>query len=775
MRESARRAAALLALALCAALPCSRAQTAQQMSLFAAMYNQDIIINADLFASYPQMMSGGLGFTSIIGVDNTNETAVRSAGGAWNTGLTCSNGATPPQRVITSANAPNVWTGGFNCTANLYGGLPVCFSWPVLPSSITKESFLIHLTDGTKVVPPCIGLSPNFEFNERHCVVLFGNFGNRLPSKQGGIYPRRVEVVKGARLKLVGPRGPVRAAGLYFKNKQSPYDGPTTGPVFMAAKLSVLTDLGEGITVPNFASQVAFPNGGVALYGKYDGGLGLWGQRYRLRLFYSGGMTPDGVRAMRPDFFSRFFYLVAEGKDDTTYLRHHRTRMIKITQPGQIYRLGKGIGAVKVLGLADTGRKADAASGVIYDNCYQEDYDNYIDIIVDASSAKAARALKVVRAYYTSEGYSSVYNPGGPGMAPTPGVRYSTPAPPQAVWISHALDNPKTVTWCRYNGTVTVDPIVCSKAVAETLPPAILEKIKPEPRADYPVIRPEELPDFDGLIFGIPTRFGMMPQQARHCWAALKAHCLLRACGTNMQAHLLRRTARSYRLQVKALWDATGGLWASGALVGKPAAAFCSVATQGGGMETTIMTALTQFTHHGMIFVPPGYSFGNEMFNTDHVKAGSPWGAGTFAGGDGSRRPTDVELAYAKHQASFFQLGQYFAKVVKKLAAKGAAAAALVGTPLDVRRAQLLQVAETLPSPILEKIKPEPRRGYPDIRPEQLAEFDGGALVGKPAAAFCSVSTQGGGIETTIMTAVTQFAHHGMIFVPPGYSYGQNM
>ncbi|KAI7836444.1 hypothetical protein COHA_009661 [Chlorella ohadii] len=434
------------------------------MSLIAAMYNQDIIINADLFAPYPQMMSGGLGFTDIMGVsDITNETAVRAAGGAWNSGLTCSNGATPPQRVITSAANANVWQAGYNCSANLYGGLPVCFSWPILPSSITKESFLVHLTDGTKVVPPCIGINPNLEFNERHCVVLFGKFGNRLPSKRGGVYARKVEVVRGARLKLVGPRGPVRAEGLSFRNKQSPYDGPTTGPVFMAAKLSVLSDLGEGITVPNFASQTAFPNGGVALYGKYDGGLGIYGQRYRLRLFYSGGMTPDGVRAMRPDFFMRFFYLLAEGRHDD-YLRH-RSRKIKITQPGLIYRLGKGIGAIKVLGLADTGKKADGGAGIIYDNCYLEDYDNYIDIILDASSPRAARALKQVRAYYTSEGYSSVYNPGGPGMAPTPGVRYSTPAPPQTVDITHALDNPKTVTWCRYNGTVTVDPYVCSKAV----------------------------------------------------------------------------------------------------------------------------------------------------------------------------------------------------------------------------------------------------------------------------------------------------------------------
>ncbi|KAL4420916.1 hypothetical protein ABPG77_001257 [Micractinium sp. CCAP 211/92] len=150
--------------------------------------------------------------------------------------------------------------------------------------------------------------------------------------------------------------------------------------------------------------------------------------------------------------------------------------------------------------------------------------------------------------------------------------------------------------------------------VAETLPPEILEKIKPE------------LPAFDGLIFGIPTRFGMMPAQ------------------------------------MKALWDATGPLWASGALVGKPVAAFTSVSTQGGGIETTIMTALTQFVHHGMIFVPCGYSYGAPMFNLDEVKAGSPWGAATYAGPTGERWPTEMELGYARHQ------GQYFAGVVKRLA-----------------------------------------------------------------------------------------------------------
>lgn len=73
------------------------------------------------------------------------------------------------------------------------------------------------------------------------------------------------------------------------------------------------------------------------------------------------------------------------------------------------------------------------------------------------------------------------------------------------------------------------------------------------------------------------------------------------------------------------------------------------------------MTAVTQFAHHGMIFVPPGYSGGAEMFQLAEVAGGSPWGAGTFAGGDGSRQPSERELALAEHQ------GKYFAGVAKKL------------------------------------------------------------------------------------------------------------
>ncbi|KAJ6776396.1 FLAVOPROTEIN WRBA FLAVOPROTEIN-LIKE DOMAIN PROTEIN-RELATED [Salix koriyanagi] len=132
----------------------------------------------------------------------------------------------------------------------------------------------------------------------------------------------------------------------------------------------------------------------------------------------------------------------------------------------------------------------------------------------------------------------------------------------------------------------------------------------------------------DGFVFGFPTRFGMMAAQ------------------------------------FKAFLDATGGLWKTQQLAGKPAGIFFSTGSQGGGQETTALTAITQLVHHGMIFVPIGYTFGAGMFEMEKVKGGSPYGAGTFAG-DGSRKPTELELEQAFHQ------GKYIAAITKKL--KGAA------------------------------------------------------------------------------------------------------
>ncbi|KAF5316699.1 hypothetical protein D9619_006804 [Psilocybe cf. subviscida] len=162
--------------------------------------------------------------------------------------------------------------------------------------------------------------------------------------------------------------------------------------------------------------------------------------------------------------------------------------------------------------------------------------------------------------------------------------------------------------------------------VPETLSEEILTLIHAPAKPDYPIATPTTLTEYDGILFGIPTRYGSMPAQ------------------------------------FKSFWDATGALWASGALAGKYAGIFVSTATLGGGQETTAFTSITTFAHHGMIYVPLGYSqAGAQLSNTDEVHGGSPWGAGTVASSSGARQPSALELEVAKIQGSSFYT--YLSKV----------------------------------------------------------------------------------------------------------------
>ncbi|XP_061369566.1 NAD(P)H dehydrogenase (quinone) FQR1-like [Gastrolobium bilobum] len=160
--------------------------------------------------------------------------------------------------------------------------------------------------------------------------------------------------------------------------------------------------------------------------------------------------------------------------------------------------------------------------------------------------------------------------------------------------------------------------------VPETLSIEELGKLRAPPKSDVPIITPNKLPEADGFVFGFPTRFGMMAAQ------------------------------------FKAFLDTTGGLWKTQMLAGKPAGIFYSTSSQGGGQETTALTAITQLVHHGMIFVPIGYTLGPGMLEMKELKGGSPYGAGTYAG-DGSRQPTELELDQAFHQ------GNYIATIAKQL------------------------------------------------------------------------------------------------------------
>ncbi|KAJ2842378.1 hypothetical protein J3B02_005599 [Coemansia erecta] len=162
--------------------------------------------------------------------------------------------------------------------------------------------------------------------------------------------------------------------------------------------------------------------------------------------------------------------------------------------------------------------------------------------------------------------------------------------------------------------------------VAETLSEEILTKMHAPAKPDLPIIKASDLPKADGYLFGFPTRYGTAPAQ------------------------------------VKTFFDSTGQLWASQALAGKPAGFFFSTASQHGGQEATVFTSLPILAHHGMIYVPLGYSHPH-LFDNSEVVGGSAWGAGTVANGDGSRQPSQKELEIAETQ------GEQFAKVAAKLAA----------------------------------------------------------------------------------------------------------
>ncbi|GAB4846272.1 NAD(P)H dehydrogenase (quinone) fqr1 [Ancistrocladus abbreviatus] len=164
--------------------------------------------------------------------------------------------------------------------------------------------------------------------------------------------------------------------------------------------------------------------------------------------------------------------------------------------------------------------------------------------------------------------------------------------------------------------------------VPETLPEEVLGMMSAPPKKGVPIIKVDQLPEADGFVFGFPTRFGMMAAQ------------------------------------FKAFLDATGSLWTTQALAGKPAGLFLATSAQNGGQETTALTAVTQLTHHGMIFVPIGYTAGASMYEMEKPRGGSPYGAATLAG-DGSRQPSESELQIAFHQ------GKVLATTAKKL--KGAA------------------------------------------------------------------------------------------------------
>jgi hypothetical protein len=394
---------------------------------------RNVIINADIWNRKPEMMAAGLGFENIVGVPNLStsnlglsSTLARLAGGTWNN-VHCANGQTPPLSSYTSDSTPSGVRSLYGQDVYYSDGLPVEFSWPILPSTLDADDFRVTLNNGTTITPQVASIWPNFEYNERSVAVMFGHFGNRIPpSQKGAIYPVSVRVVRGSSvLKLVGPgQRIVSAVGFSAKSPGSPYTAPGVppaqrgGPTLVAAKLSRMSAVGN--TGPKIFRQ-NLPNSGVSLYGRQA--------KFRLRMYTSGGMTPDGVTPLLPTQYDRFFRVDAVTKSGQT---------VRLTKAGKTYYIDGQ--PLRVVGLANLGRKQSS-----YDACYTEVRNNYIDIVLDGSAA-AARRITTVEIPSTGR-YHPLYNPGGPGNDPAPGVHYTAGSPPISEHVMIALDNPLTVTY----------------------------------------------------------------------------------------------------------------------------------------------------------------------------------------------------------------------------------------------------------------------------------------------------------------------------------------
>jgi NAD(P)H dehydrogenase (quinone) len=162
------------------------------------------------------------------------------------------------------------------------------------------------------------------------------------------------------------------------------------------------------------------------------------------------------------------------------------------------------------------------------------------------------------------------------------------------------------------------------KRVPETAPIEVAKAAHFKLEQEAPIAKIEDLADYDAIILGIPTRFGRMPSQ------------------------------------MAAFLDQAGGLWLNGKLNGKVGSVFASTATQHGGQETTLFSAITNMLHFGMVIVGLPYSFSGQMGLTE-IHGLSPYGATTIAGGDGSRQPSRIELEGAHFQ------GRHVAEITNKL------------------------------------------------------------------------------------------------------------
>ena len=393
--------------------------------------NVNLTLSADFFGDQPKIIAANYGFDGymavpgLAGTDAAAQSVAYQYGVAWQL-IDPALGAAA--RAYYSAAGDAGFQLIYGVAASLLDTIPVVFSHPVLGDTVKPEDFEVLLNTGEIVTPLTASFLPNVEFNERQTVVLSGDWGNRiLPGEDGARYPVSVTIVDdGTPLRLVTEDGLVSAVGLTVQSKNPYVDG--NGPQILAAKLDAYSDLGEG-SPAWLTSSVS--NSGADLFGEQA--------MYRLRIYTSAGFSPDGIASISPNDFSKFFQLLALDQEDQD---------VWLLESGVDYSLGE-FGSIRIVGIADTGLAQES-----YDLSYVEDHDNQYDIILSGDQTAIAR-LQSIR-MPSGDGYSPVYNPGGPGNDPSnnPPIRFTAPSSDQTVQISKDFLSPSFVSYIEVDGAV---------------------------------------------------------------------------------------------------------------------------------------------------------------------------------------------------------------------------------------------------------------------------------------------------------------------------------
>jgi len=390
----------------------------------------DAIINGDAYTDSNggyslDWLPFGVGFegiNGIPGVDVITKDVADAYGGAY-IELSCGDVIAAPLTVSSVTNSA-----GFVVVEG--DGFPLQFTWPVITSTIVRDWITVHMSDGTSFTPTGATVTPAADYNEKNNVVLFDSrlLDRSRPSKKEvhagtgiGAYVDRVEIT--GPILFAGPDGQVESAeGFIGYPAYDPYEEEDGNRVIRAKMTTCIKEGDEGNWLWGASAP---PNSCADVYGDLD-------DMYRLRLFTQWGAFNPGRMPVLPTDFETLFMLEATLSDGT---------VITLDKTNSVYDLG--VGSLTILGLAETGGNADFDP---YDDCYYDDRDNVIDVVIVGDKEAVQLITKVVHDP-TIDGYTPFYNPGAIGRDGGGALKYTTASVAHECEVSQNIDDPQQVNY----------------------------------------------------------------------------------------------------------------------------------------------------------------------------------------------------------------------------------------------------------------------------------------------------------------------------------------